>query len=279
MSSICQVDQFDNRNNGLITKIWGPPGWIFLHSITFGYPVNPTEEQKKQYYDFFVSIGNILPCRFCRESYQKFIAKGETALTEEALENRESLTKWFYRIHEAVNKKLEINYEVTYDEMAHRYESFRARCDMKDPQIKGCITPLDYKAFSYKALSNIDCPVIPFVLALPFYHLAQIRNLDAKYFSFFSLVIYLQGNLKKLKKQESWEYRNKFCQKQIKYMRESGISCLETQGEWKGTPTKEELKLLLFLSSNMNLTEIINCIKELALNPFYLQGLMKKISY
>ena len=36
-------------------KIWGPPGWLFLHTITFNYPTNPTEEDKKYYKNFFYS--------------------------------------------------------------------------------------------------------------------------------------------------------------------------------------------------------------------------------
>ena len=39
-----------NANNGLITKIWGPPAWEFLHSITFGFPISPTPEQKEAAY-------------------------------------------------------------------------------------------------------------------------------------------------------------------------------------------------------------------------------------
>ena len=25
---------------------WGPPGWIFLHAISFSYPENPTQEER-----------------------------------------------------------------------------------------------------------------------------------------------------------------------------------------------------------------------------------------
>ena len=28
----------NNKDNGIMTKIWGQPGWLFLHSITIGYP-------------------------------------------------------------------------------------------------------------------------------------------------------------------------------------------------------------------------------------------------
>ena len=28
-------------------KIWGPPGWIFLHSIAYGYPNEPSSDEKE----------------------------------------------------------------------------------------------------------------------------------------------------------------------------------------------------------------------------------------
>ena len=46
----------DNKNNGLITKIWGEHMWESIHCIAFGYPVEPTCEQKEQYKDFFIQI-------------------------------------------------------------------------------------------------------------------------------------------------------------------------------------------------------------------------------
>ena len=27
-----------NVDNGMMTKVWGPTGWLFLHCVTFGYP-------------------------------------------------------------------------------------------------------------------------------------------------------------------------------------------------------------------------------------------------
>lgn len=259
----CNVDHNDNRNNGLITKIWGGPGWIFLHSITFGYPINPTPNQKNMYRDFFINLGNVLPCRFCRESYIKFITEGDTALTDNVLENRENLTKWLYNVHNAVNNKLEINYAVSYEDVVDKYESFRARCDMNDPIIRGCITPLDYKAFSYKKLNQIDCPVVEYNDAKYFIQLAKLRKIDKKYFAYLPLVEYTNGDIMQLKNMESWIFRNKFCQKQIKFMRESGIPSIETNGKWKNTPTIEELKLFLFLSSNLNKSEILQIINQI----------------
>lgn len=273
----CNVDHSDYRNNGLITKIWGEPGWEFNHAVTFGYPFDPTEEQKKAYKQYFISLGNVLPCRYCRESYQKFITTGNTALTDDVLENRDTLTTWFYNIHEAVNQKLGVDYGVTKEDMVARYESFRARCNMSDPAIRGCVTPLDYKAFSYRKLNEKDCPIVYLELCRPFIRLAKIRGVDDKYFIYLKLAYEKDGNFTELKKDKTWSERNIFCQKQIKYMRESAISSIEQDGEWAGTPTVEELKLFLFLCSNLNKTEIKDCIVNLATNPTYFDLLNKPL--
>ena len=31
---------------------WGPGGWTFLHTITFNYPLDPTNEDKERYRNF-----------------------------------------------------------------------------------------------------------------------------------------------------------------------------------------------------------------------------------
>lgn len=56
------------------TSAWGPPGWEFLFFVAAGYDVNetPKETKDEQYKAFFQSVGDVLPCRYCRESYVKF---------------------------------------------------------------------------------------------------------------------------------------------------------------------------------------------------------------
>ena len=41
-----------NSNNGMLTTVWGPPLWHFLHLMSFNYPVNPTKKQKRDYKRF-----------------------------------------------------------------------------------------------------------------------------------------------------------------------------------------------------------------------------------
>jgi hypothetical protein len=260
----CPIDhsKADNRNNGLITKIWGSPGWTFGHAVTFGYPIEPTPDQMADYKAYFTYLGKVLPCRFCRESYQQFITTGDAVLTDETMTNRQTLTRWFYDVHNAVNNKLGVDYGVTYEDVVNRYESFRAKCGKTDPAVKGCIAPLDYKAFSFKRLYQLDCPIISFKKIKPFVKLAQIRGLVSQCFCFYELALEVGGDFSKLKKLTSWEYRNKFCQDQIRYMRESAVPSIESDGPLEGTPTTDELILLLFLCSNLNKTELEQCLTK-----------------
>ena len=36
-----------NSNDGMLTSVWGPPAWHFLHTISFNYPNSPSIKQKK----------------------------------------------------------------------------------------------------------------------------------------------------------------------------------------------------------------------------------------
>ena len=32
--------------DGMLTSVWGPSMWHFLHTMSFNYPVSPTDEDK-----------------------------------------------------------------------------------------------------------------------------------------------------------------------------------------------------------------------------------------
>jgi len=144
----------NNRDNGMITKVWGPPGWLFLHCITFGFPFkidpsNPDHLQKqKDYRDFFTLIGNVFPCKYCRDSYKLFI---KDLPIENSLDSRENLTKWLYDVHNKVNEKLDVpacNIP-SFESITKRYEEYRAKCkktpaeEEAEKKVKGCVIPAD----------------------------------------------------------------------------------------------------------------------------------------
>tara|TARA_B100000700_G_C14935924_1_gene804277 strand:- start:375 stop:788 length:414 start_codon:yes stop_codon:yes gene_type:complete len=80
-------------------NIWGPSAWLFLHSVTFQYPEEPTMADKENYKHFFNSLQNILPCPKCREHYQKNIQEFPIQLN-----SRDELIQWLINIHNNVNK-------------------------------------------------------------------------------------------------------------------------------------------------------------------------------
>jgi hypothetical protein len=81
------------------TKFWGPSGWRLLHLITFAY----TPKKKDDVRRLFESLAYVLPCKFCRASFQEYIDEDPV---EPALRSKATLSKWLWRIHNRVNEKL-----------------------------------------------------------------------------------------------------------------------------------------------------------------------------
>ena len=239
-------------NNGLLTKIWGPPLWEAFHAITFGYPVNPDNEKKKQYREWLIGLGNVLPCVYCRNSYSDFITNGDVALTDNDLECRENLCKWGYRMHNRVNEKLEVDYDISYHDLKHKYESYRAKCVTKD---NGCTMPLDLKAESYKKASVKHAPVIPYDFCAQLEAYAEHRGLK-------SYKDTLDNYNDKLENGDRAS-RDIECVQIIQYMRKKSIDCTEDNGEFKGLPTIHELALLSRRSGNVNSSKQIDILKRL----------------
>ncbi len=82
--------------------IWGPHLWKFMHYLTLSYPENPTEEDKDNLYNFFLTIQTVLPCEKCRYNFKSHLEK--TPLTEEILSDNVKVIKWLFDIHNEVNK-------------------------------------------------------------------------------------------------------------------------------------------------------------------------------
>lgn len=132
----------NESNSGMMTKIWGPPGWVFLHCVVMGYPSKIDKKDKnhikrmKETKKFFESMAYILPCRYCRESYQQYIKE---LPIKKHLKTRKKLAKWLYDIHNKVNKKLDVKENPSFKSIYDRYESYRATCTKTVKVEKGCI--------------------------------------------------------------------------------------------------------------------------------------------
>ena len=115
-----------NSSDGMLTYVWGPSLWHFLHTMSFNYPVNPTEQQKNHYNKFIISIKEILPCKYCRENFRNNLKTSN--FNKNVFDNRHTFSKWMYDLHNCVNVMLGKSISLSYKEVRNRYENFRARC-------------------------------------------------------------------------------------------------------------------------------------------------------
>jgi len=115
-----------HSNDGMLTGVWGPAMWHYLHTMSFNYPVHPTKENKEHYRDFVLNLQNVLPCGKCRKNLVKNFKK--LPLTMENMESRKTFSKYIFDLHEVVNKMLGKKSGLTYETVRERYEHFRARC-------------------------------------------------------------------------------------------------------------------------------------------------------
>ena len=116
-------------------NIWGPPAWLFLHSITFNYPKNPSENDKNNYNTFFNSLKYVIPSPICKEHYAKNLLKLPIRLN-----TRDDLIRWLIDIHNSVNKsnnKPVLSYQEVYD----KYDKLYNQTDdfFNDNKLKICI--------------------------------------------------------------------------------------------------------------------------------------------
>lgn len=128
------------------TSFWGPPAWKFLFCVAANYPekIDKTNRlhvsKMKQYKEYFRTTGDILPCKYCRRSYKKFIKE---LPIDKYLGSRQAIMYWLYLIKDKVNKKLiaqglKVKPSPPFEQICKHYESMRASCSNKT---KTCSKP------------------------------------------------------------------------------------------------------------------------------------------
>lgn len=127
--------------DGMLTSVWGPSLWHYLHTMSFNYPVKPTVADKKNYKNFILNLQNVLPCGHCRQNLKKNFKF--VPLTNRDLASRDKFSRYIFKLHETVNKMLGKESGLTFCEVRDRYENFRSRCTLSKP-----------KNFNYKKLKK-----------------------------------------------------------------------------------------------------------------------------
>ena len=110
-------------------EFWGRATWLYLHTITFNYPANPTHQDKVIYYRHFKHLGDTLPCPSCAESYKIYF---KYIPLVEYLDDIHGITFWLYIIHYLVNKKLS-KPNLPFNQVVKMYYSHKTSCSKVDP--------------------------------------------------------------------------------------------------------------------------------------------------
>ena len=100
-------------------NIWGPHLWFSLHTISFVYPLNPNNNDKENYKNFFLSLKNVIPCVICKKNYIRHLNEHPV---ENFLNSRRDLVYWVIDMHNLVNG--EIGKKIlSYETVMKKYET------------------------------------------------------------------------------------------------------------------------------------------------------------
>jgi len=88
-----------------MTSIWGPLGWMTLHSVASCYPDSPTGYEitlTQTWLDMFAST---ITCPSCREHFETALA-GYRRSYPQMLTSRSEFLLFTFRVHNSVNRRL-----------------------------------------------------------------------------------------------------------------------------------------------------------------------------
>ena len=140
--------------SGMMTKVWGPACWFYLHCMVTGYPDKIDTKNKdhilrrKHIIKFLQELPYVLPCKYCRESFIQF---SEELPVENYANSNKDLCRWLYKMHTKVNDKLGISDQPTFAQTCLKFNKFKAVCNKTK---KGCIA--NAKSKSQKCILNVE---------------------------------------------------------------------------------------------------------------------------
>jgi hypothetical protein len=103
-------------------NFWGPPLWVYLHTLALNTPDKVPVEKQRSLERFFRSLGKTLPCSYCRDSYKVFYEKMPVTAF---LNTRLGLSYWVYRLHDLVNQKIRKGPSPPFYKVLKKYEKAR----------------------------------------------------------------------------------------------------------------------------------------------------------
>ncbi len=88
-----------------MTAIWGPLGWMTLHSVATSYPDNPTQPERELMYSWVDMFRDTITCPSCKEHFTALLANYRAQFPN-MLASRQEFAMFSFRAHNAVNRRL-----------------------------------------------------------------------------------------------------------------------------------------------------------------------------
>jgi len=89
-----------------MTKLWGPLGWMTLHSVSLIYPEVPSPEERAIASRFIDLFAGTISCIFCKSHFSAMYALYKHEHPE-YLNSRRDFALFAFRAHNTVNKRLD----------------------------------------------------------------------------------------------------------------------------------------------------------------------------
>tara|TARA_B100001094_G_scaffold307187_1_gene338675 strand:+ start:697 stop:1116 length:420 start_codon:yes stop_codon:yes gene_type:complete len=119
---------------------WGPPLWKKIHQFSMVY--NPETNNSTE---FINHIKRVIPCNNCKKHIEEYVEKHDIV---QSSKSREELQKYFFKFHNAVNKRLNKK-QISYHQFLTLYDK-------------------DYTGRDYKTIIGVGVPVCVFITFLMF---------------------------------------------------------------------------------------------------------------
>jgi hypothetical protein len=88
-----------------MTSVWGPLGWMTLHSVSTSYSENPTLAEKQLVSSWLEMFRDTITCPHCREHFTGIHAKYKQVYPN-YLDSRQNFAIFVFRAHNTVNRRL-----------------------------------------------------------------------------------------------------------------------------------------------------------------------------
>jgi len=89
-----------------MTKLWGPLGWMTLHSVSLIYPENPSDLEKGIATRFLNLFAETISCNSCKNHFKSILLIYRN-MYPGFLNSRQEFAIFVFRAHNTVNRRLD----------------------------------------------------------------------------------------------------------------------------------------------------------------------------